>query len=114
MDVITIRGGRPLRGTVAAAGSKNAALPIMAASILATEPVILERVPCVTDVDTLALNLSARYQIFRHISVIGSYTFVRQRASGGATNTGSNAGTNDVDQNIVTLGLQFGYPINFD
>ena len=37
-----------------------------------------------------------------------------QRASGSSTNTGSNAGTNDVDQNIVTLGLQFGYPINFD
>jgi len=66
------------------------------------------------DVDTLTLNLSARYQIFRNISVIGSYTFLRQRASGSSTNTGSNAGTNDVDQNIVTLGLQFGYPINFD
>jgi hypothetical protein len=66
------------------------------------------------DVDTLVLNLSAQYQIFRHISVIGSYTFLRQRASGGANNVGSNAGTNDVDQNIVTLGLQFAYPINFD
>ena len=66
------------------------------------------------DVDTLTLNLSARYQIFRNISVIGSYTFLRQRASGSSTNTGSNAGTNDVDQNIITLGLQFSHPINFD
>jgi UDP-N-acetylglucosamine 1-carboxyvinyltransferase len=57
MDVITIHGGRPLRGTVQAAGSKNAALPIMAASILAAEPVALDNVPDVTDVDTLALVL---------------------------------------------------------
>src|SRR5262245_53616502 len=57
MDVITIYGGRPLRGTVQAAGSKNAALPIMAASILASEPVVVKNVPEVTDVDTLALVL---------------------------------------------------------
>ena len=57
MDVITIHGGRPLRGTIQAAGSKNAALPIMAASILASEPVVLRNVPDVTDVDTLALVL---------------------------------------------------------
>ncbi len=41
MDVISIHGGRPLRGVVTASGSKNAALPIMAASILADEPVAL-------------------------------------------------------------------------
>jgi UDP-N-acetylglucosamine 1-carboxyvinyltransferase len=57
MDVITIHGGRPLRGTVQAAGSKNAALPIMAASILADGQVVLESVPDVADVDTLALLL---------------------------------------------------------
>ena len=56
MDVITLHGGRPLRGTVTAAGSKNAALPIMAASILADEPVVLAGVPDVTDVNTLALG----------------------------------------------------------
>jgi UDP-N-acetylglucosamine 1-carboxyvinyltransferase len=57
MDVIALHGGRPLRGAVNAAGSKNAALPIMAASILADEPVALGRVPDVTDVNTLALVL---------------------------------------------------------
>src|SRR6478752_5699214 len=57
MDVITIHGGRPLRGKVETAGSKNAALPIMAASILAGEPVALGNAPDVTDVDTLALVL---------------------------------------------------------
>ena len=49
----TIAGGRPLHGTVRVSGSKNAALPMMAASILASEPVRLEGVPRLGDVDTL-------------------------------------------------------------
>ncbi len=57
MDVIALHGSRPLRGAVTASGSKNAALPIMAASILADEPVVLRGVPDVTDVNTLALML---------------------------------------------------------
>lgn len=57
MDAFRIHGGIPLRGEVAVSGSKNAALPIMAASILAGEPVWLERAPKVVDVDTLALVL---------------------------------------------------------
>lgn len=57
MDVISIYGGRPLRGTVSSSGSKNAALPIMAASILVDEPIVLAGVPDVTDVNTQALVL---------------------------------------------------------
>ena len=57
MDVFRIQGGIPLRGEVAAGGSKNAALPIMAASILAGAPVWLSGVPKVVDVDTLSLVL---------------------------------------------------------
>ncbi len=57
MDLLRIRGGIPLAGTVAASGAKNAALPIMAASILASEPVTLEHVPHLADVDTLSLLL---------------------------------------------------------
>src|SRR5580658_1387743 len=57
MDLLRIRGGIPLAGTVAASGSKNAALPILAASILASEPVTLEHVPHLADVDTLSLVL---------------------------------------------------------
>ncbi len=52
-----IHGGRPLSGTVAAGGSKNATLPMMAASILADGPVRLEGVPRLADVDTLSLVL---------------------------------------------------------
>ncbi|HUY88502.1 MAG TPA: UDP-N-acetylglucosamine 1-carboxyvinyltransferase [Pirellulales bacterium] len=57
MDALRIRGGIPLHGEVAVGGSKNAALPIMAASILASEPVWLEGVPQLNDVDTLSLVL---------------------------------------------------------
>lgn len=57
MDVITVNGGRALQGAVAIAGSKNAALPIMAACLMASEPVTLEGVPDVGDVNTLALLL---------------------------------------------------------
>ena len=57
MDVIRITGGARLNGTIAASGSKNAALPIMAASILADGPVMLSGVPDLADVNTLALLL---------------------------------------------------------
>jgi UDP-N-acetylglucosamine 1-carboxyvinyltransferase len=48
-----IEGGRPLSGTVRAAGNKNGALPILAATILASEPVTLENVPRIRDVETM-------------------------------------------------------------
>lgn len=57
MDCLRINGPVRLEGTVTASGSKNAALPIMAASILATGPVVLAGVPELVDVDTLALLL---------------------------------------------------------
>jgi UDP-N-acetylglucosamine 1-carboxyvinyltransferase len=58
MTHLRIHGGTPLEGTVQASGSKNAALPMMAASILAEEPVWLEGVPRLADVDTLACVLA--------------------------------------------------------
>ena len=54
MDALRIRGPTRLVGELAASGSKNAALPIMAASILAKEPVRLADVPELTDTATLA------------------------------------------------------------
>jgi UDP-N-acetylglucosamine 1-carboxyvinyltransferase len=53
MDPILIRGGRPLRGSLAISGSKNAALPIMAATLAVDGLVTLSRVPQLTDVATL-------------------------------------------------------------
>ena len=53
MQSFVIEGGRPLSGRVRAAGNKNAALPILAASILASEDVQLSNVPRIRDVETM-------------------------------------------------------------
>ena len=53
MQSFVIEGGRPLCGTVRAAGNKNGALPILAATVLATEPVVLTNVPRIRDVETM-------------------------------------------------------------
>lgn len=53
MDKFVIRGGNPLVGTVRISGAKNAALPAMAAALLTDEPVVLENVPEVRDIQTM-------------------------------------------------------------
>jgi UDP-N-acetylglucosamine 1-carboxyvinyltransferase len=53
MEAFVIEGGRPLNGTIRAAGNKNAALPIVAACLLTEEPVLLTNVPTITDVQTM-------------------------------------------------------------
>jgi UDP-N-acetylglucosamine 1-carboxyvinyltransferase len=53
MESFVIEGGRPLTGTVRAAGNKNGALPILAACLLTHEPVLLYNVPRILDVDTM-------------------------------------------------------------
>jgi len=53
LDKIRVRGGRPLNGTVAASGAKNAALPAIAAALLTERPLILHNVPRVRDVLTM-------------------------------------------------------------
>ncbi len=59
MDKFVIRGGNPLVGTVRISGAKNAALPAMAAALLTEEPVILENVPQVRDIETERKLLAA-------------------------------------------------------
>jgi UDP-N-acetylglucosamine 1-carboxyvinyltransferase len=56
MDKLIIRGGLPLEGEVAISGAKNAALPILCASLLTAEPLHVENVPHLRDVTTM-LNL---------------------------------------------------------
>ncbi len=58
MDKIVIEGGVPLIGEVAVSGSKNAALPIMMASVLTPEPVVIRNVPRLRDIDTALTLLS--------------------------------------------------------
>jgi len=53
VEAFLIEGGRPLSGTVTPAGNKNAALPILAACLLTADPVTLENVPRIRDVETL-------------------------------------------------------------
>src|SRR5712672_3694540 len=59
MDKLVIRGGEPLLGTVRISGAKNAALPCMAAALLTEEPVILENIPQVRDIETTRKLLAA-------------------------------------------------------
>ena len=53
-----VRGGRPLQGVVRPAGNKNAALPILAATLLADGPVELCNVPHIRDVETMLALLA--------------------------------------------------------
>lgn len=53
MDKFIIRGGQPLSGNISVSGSKNAALPAIAAALLTEEPVMLRRIPRVRDIRTM-------------------------------------------------------------
>src|SRR5574342_1276649 len=48
-----VTGGRPLKGTIRPAGNKNAALPILAATLLADGPCRIDNVPHIRDVETM-------------------------------------------------------------
>ena len=58
MQSFVIEGGRPLSGRVRASGNKNGALPILAASILASDEVLLSNVPRIQDVETMVALLA--------------------------------------------------------
>lgn len=53
MDKLIIKGGKPLKGEIRISGAKNAALPILAATLLAQEPVTIANVPHLQDVTTM-------------------------------------------------------------
>jgi UDP-N-acetylglucosamine 1-carboxyvinyltransferase len=60
MDVMHIKGGHPLQGSVAISGAKNAALPIFAATLLTDETCYLEGVPDLSDIRFMA-------ELLRHL-----------------------------------------------
>ena len=66
MDRILIRGGKPLSGTVAISGAKNAALPIMAASLLTSEPLQLDNVADLADIASMQ-------RLLQHVGVSATY-----------------------------------------
>lgn len=95
MDMFVVRGGRPLQGRVRVGGAKNAALPIMAASLMADGPVTLHDVPDLVDVRTLCQLLetlgvnserqtgsSLRLEVIDESLIVADYELVRRmRAS---------------------------------
>jgi UDP-N-acetylglucosamine 1-carboxyvinyltransferase len=66
MDKFVIRGGNRLVGSIRISGAKNAALPAMAAALLTDEPVILENIPDVRDIQTernLLVSMGAEVEL---------------------------------------------------
>ncbi|MBF0331665.1 MAG: UDP-N-acetylglucosamine 1-carboxyvinyltransferase [Candidatus Omnitrophica bacterium] len=59
MDKIIIEGGKPLKGEVKISGSKNATLPVLAATLLTDETIILRNVPKLVDTNTMIKLLKA-------------------------------------------------------
>ena len=53
MKKLEIKGGRKLNGTIKISGSKNATLPILAATILTDKKIVISNVPIVRDVETM-------------------------------------------------------------
>ena len=58
MEKLVIEGGVPLSGTIVAAGNKNAALPLLAASLLTEERVVIANVPRIRDTEAMLALLA--------------------------------------------------------
>ena len=89
MDSLSIRGGVPLHGEVTISGAKNAVLPIMAATLLTSEPCIIRRVPDLSDVKFMAkilISLGAKVEVdgdtvtvrARKLRAVGNYNLIRK------------------------------------
>ena len=83
MDKILIRGGKPLMGKVQVRGAKNAALPLMAAAVLAESPCVLHNVPCLHDVfsmDKLLSNMGMSIEFTGRSMTLDPTTIASQEA----------------------------------
>ena len=89
MDSLLIKGGVPLHGEVTVSGAKNAVLPIMAATLLTSEPCVIHRVPDLSDVQFMGRILSslgAKVTIegnsvsirAKQLKAIGNYELIRK------------------------------------
>ena len=79
MQKLIIVGGKKLNGTINISGSKNAILPILAASILSKNKVVIQNIPLVKDVETmidlllllgLKVKLSKKRKEMKYLTVI--------------------------------------------
>ena len=66
MDKLEVFGARKLKGNVRISGSKNAALPILAASILSNKKIILNNLPNVKDIKTMIKLLESIGSIVKY------------------------------------------------
>ena len=72
MDRIRIRGGHPLKGEIPISGAKNAALKLMAASLLTAEPLTLTNVPRLADVRAMA-ELLVSFGVGVQVTLAGKF-----------------------------------------
>ena len=66
MQKLIVKGGKSLKGTISISGSKNATLPILAATILSNKKITLYNTPIVKDVETmlnLLISLGSRVKV---------------------------------------------------
>ncbi len=66
MDRLEVFGGKKLKGSVCVSGSKNAALPILAATILSSKKIILNNLPNVKDIETMIKLLESIGSIVKY------------------------------------------------
>ena len=66
MDKLEVFGARKLKGSVRISGSKNAALPILAASILSNQKIILKNLPNVKDIETMIKLLESIGSVIKY------------------------------------------------
>ncbi|KUY61021.1 hypothetical protein WS46_05575 [Burkholderia sp. RF4-BP95] len=69
MADLLIHGGVPLRGVVQPSANKNAVLPILCATLLTEQPVLLQHVPDITDVQKM-IRISSRAQVHRRDATV--------------------------------------------
>ncbi|MEQ8354314.1 MAG: UDP-N-acetylglucosamine 1-carboxyvinyltransferase [Kiloniellaceae bacterium] len=87
MDQIVIQGGRRLQGEIRISGAKNAALPLMAASLLTADTLRLSNVPHLADISTMA-RLLAQHGVVLHMN--------------GEADKGSNGGVLELQAATIT------------
>ncbi len=99
MDYLEIEGGNRLSGTVTIDGAKNAALPLIAATILSDKPVTIDNLPRVNDIFTMLKLLG---------NLGATYTFEENRATIDATTIDNTTAIYDIVRkmraSILTLG----------
>ncbi|MGH8618080.1 MAG: UDP-N-acetylglucosamine 1-carboxyvinyltransferase [Burkholderiales bacterium] len=99
MDKLVIRGGVPLAGEVAVSGAKNAALPILCATLLAADELVIDNVPALHDVATMLKLLGQM-----GVAVARDGTTVRLSAADIANRTAPYDLVKTMRASILTLG----------